>query len=244
MLGRREQRVIGHDLDILRRQVWESMCHHGMTAEFFEIVSESSDFYNDPHVVWKDAVALNVIFEEVPKVKTLKNLGWYNEDEDIRPPIIYLPIYSDWESKEVLNVKSNSLIKVRYFGMDTTADFRIMDTQLDSVYGCYWVCKLAPERMVQFEKVLEDGNYYLKKNKYLDEYGITDTELSKDECGVHEESFKEADPKVPYGEEMLERINKDYGHVGAKSSDFNSYPKKDEMFDDYSDMVMGDWNEG
>lgn len=155
-------RIIGRDCEIVRRQVWEAMCSVGITTYFYKCLSDKGDFYQDPNCMWAEGILLDCIFEDTPKIKLLKEYGWFTEDEEIRPQIIYLPIYSDWTTKEILDVTVNSLVKVNYFGQVTPSEFRITDKKMDSVYGCYYICKLAPERMECFEEVDKDGYKFLK----------------------------------------------------------------------------------
>ena len=157
-------RSFNSDISLVRRMTWEAMSQVGITITFYRCSYDVSDFYQDPACSWDSGIPLNAIFEDNPKVKLLKDLGWYNEDEEIRAPIIYLPMYSNWVTKEILDVKANSLVEIHYFGQATPAKFRITERKMDSVYGCYYVCKLAPERMDNFELVLKEGLYYLKKD--------------------------------------------------------------------------------
>ena len=52
-----------------------------------------------------------------------------------------------------------------YFGGINTADFRVTDKKMDSVYGVYWVCKLAPERMNDFTMIELNGEHFLKRSE-------------------------------------------------------------------------------
>ena len=71
------------------------------------------------------------------------------------------------------------LIKVHYFGSTSPSEFRITEKKMDSVYGMYWVCKLAPERLEDFYTITEDGTHYLKRSSNRDrawEHKINDTD--------------------------------------------------------------------
>lgn len=156
--------IVNEDIELQRRMFWESALHTGITVDFYNCVYEKQDFNQDLNLMWDDAIRLPVIFDDAPKVKVLKNLGWYTEDDE-RPELVYLPMYKDWMTKELLDVKENSIIRLYYFGGITTADFRVTDKKLDSVYGVYWVCKLAPERMNDFIMIELNGEHFLKRSE-------------------------------------------------------------------------------
>lgn len=156
-------KIYGDDLGVLRRQFFEAACSTGVTVDFYRCRYDKADFYQDPNVEWDLPIKLNVIFDDHPKVKVLKDLGWYTEDDE-HPTLIYFPIYSDWSTKTLLDVRENSLIRVYYFGQVEPADFRVMDKKLDSVYGIYWVCKIAPERIREFYTITKHGEHFLKRD--------------------------------------------------------------------------------
>lgn len=156
--------IINEDIELQRRMFWESALHTGITVDFYNCKFEQQDFNQDLNLMWDDAIRLPVIFDDAPKVKVLKNLGWYTEDDE-RPELVYLPMYKDWMTKELLDVKENSIIRLYYFGGISTADFRVTDKKMDSVYGVYWVCKLAPERMNDFTMIELNGEHFLKRSE-------------------------------------------------------------------------------
>lgn len=205
-------KIFGRDVDLVRRMAYEAMYSTGITVEYYRCCEDRPDFYNDPECKWDTAIKLSAIFDDNPKIKVLKDLGWFTEDEEIRPMIIYLPMYKDWTAKDVLDIKDNSLIKVYYFGQATPSEFRITEKKMDSVYGCYWVCKLAPERFENFYEIVSDGTHYLKKRKYID-----------DEC-EHKKNDTEEDER-------------DYKH-----DNYEDYfeDTSSNIGDDYSSLIMGD----
>lgn len=173
-----------HDLDHLRRQFWEAAQSTSLTVDYYACISDKDDWNNDPNVRWAEPILLPVIFDDSPRVKILKNFGFYSEDDE-RPTLLYLPMYIDWMTKDLLDVRENSLIRVHYFGQNIPAEFRITDKRMDSVYGIFWVCKLAPERFNQFYLVQEHGRHFLKlgrrdsdvrcEHEYMDEGKDKDT---------------------------------------------------------------------
>jgi hypothetical protein len=197
-------KVFGKDIDIIRRMAFEAMFSTGITIDFYRCVSEVEDFYQDPNCRWDDAIQISAIFEDNPRIKVLKDLGWFSEDEEIRPPIIYLPIYKDWITKEVFDIKDNSLIRIHYFGQSSPSEFRIMEKKMDSVYGVYWVCKLAPERLDNFYMVTQDGAHYLKRS-----------ETRSDKCEHEKNDTKEDERVFNHGdyEKYVENKSDDYSSL-------------------------------
>lgn len=153
------------DIKLQRRVVWDAFCHSGISCDYYPCLEDNKDLYNDPTCVWGDKISVDVTFDDNPKIKVLKDLGWYNEDEEIRSPILYMPIYENYEEETLLTVKNNSLVRVNYFGRNEPAEFRITETRMDSIYGIHWICKLAPEKIRLFETELKNGSYYLKRNE-------------------------------------------------------------------------------
>lgn len=158
-------RIVGSDSDIIRRMFLEASEAMGCTALYHELkVKTSRDLYNDPTSLYEEPLVLEVLFDENPKVKMMKSLGWYNEDEEIRPLLIYLPIYKN-QQRDLINVMEECLVEIVYFGINKTAIFKISSKRLDSLYGNYWVCKCVPERKVQFTYDPSDGYDFLDINK-------------------------------------------------------------------------------
>ena len=156
--------IFSRDIDIQRRMFIEAAISMGVIVDFYRCCSDKSDFYNDANCKWEEPVKLPVIFDEHPRVKILKALGWYTEDDE-RPTLLYLPMYKDWILKEILDVRENSLVRIHYFGQNIPSEFRITEKKMDSVYGVHWVCKLAPERMDEFSIIEEKGRHFLKRVK-------------------------------------------------------------------------------
>ena len=215
-------KIYGKDIDLLRRMSFEAMFSTGITVEFYKCCYDESDFYTDPDCKWENKTLISAIFEDNPRVKVLKDLGWYSEDEEIRAPIIYLPMYKDWTTKEIFEVTDNSLVKVHYFGMKGPTEFRIMEKKMDSVYGVYWICKLAPERLEDFYETIEHGTHFLKKRD--DRQEGCEHEIHD----VHEDDreFHHSDYENTFGKRDEEGILIDEG--------------KDTDDDDYFSRIMND----
>lgn len=170
--------IFSRDIDIQRRMFLEAAISTGVIVDFYRCISDISDFYNDPNCRWEEPVKLPVIFDDHPKVKTLKALGWFTEDED-RPMLLYLPMYKDWTTKDLLDVRENSLIRIHYFGQNIPAEFRITEKKMDSVYGVHWACKISPERLNEFYLIEENGRHFIKRK--LREYDCAHDAVEDDD---------------------------------------------------------------
>ncbi len=170
-------RIIQPDSDIVRKIFLEASEAVGCTAIYREVKLTTKDLYNDPTNHYEDPIVLEVLFDENPKVKVMKSYGWYNEDEEIRPLLIYLPIYKNIH-RELLNVMEESIIEIVYAGVEKRALFKISAKRLDSLFGNYWICKCVPERRVCFHYNPEDGFEFLGVNKNIitsENITLTDT---------------------------------------------------------------------
>lgn len=156
--------IFSRDIDIQRRMFIEAAISTGAVVDFYRCNSDNSDFYNDSNCTWEEPVKLPVIFDDAPKVKTLKALGWFTEDDE-RPMLLFLPMYKDWVTKTLLDVRENSLVRIHYFGQDKPAEFRITEKKMDSIYGVHWACKISPERLDEFSLVEENGRHFIKRKQ-------------------------------------------------------------------------------
>ena len=104
-------------------------------------------------------INLHFIFDSMPSIKTLKNLGWYSEDIQDLPCIAYLPwIYLDKENgKQVekdLDVKLYSILSMQDPLSSREKKFIIQNVNGNLYYCINWIVKCVPFR----EEVLTMGN--------------------------------------------------------------------------------------
>ena len=90
----RQDNIFRSDIDLQRRLFWDACTHSGFKVEMFEPVNEKRDLYQDPTIEsWKSSVILPCILDEHPKVKVLKDLGWFSEgDSELQSQLIYFSI--------------------------------------------------------------------------------------------------------------------------------------------------------
>ena len=222
-----------NDIDLQRRMFWESAVSTGIIADYYRCGSDEADFYNDPNCLWEAPIYLPIQFDDVPKVKILKQWGWYTEDDE-KPTLAYLPMYSDWTTKELLDVRENSLLRIHYFGQDLPAEFRITDKKMDSIYGVHWICKLAPERFNQFYMIQEHGTHFLKKKVRLDSEQHGSINPPPDDGSPGDARVYEHDD-MPAGQALTDRRPDDYwamvmGEDTENNVDFyNEYQNSDKI---------------
>ena len=161
----RQKNLFRCDISLQRRLFYDACLHSGYKVEYFEAEREQRDLYYDTTVLWKESIILPCIFDDTKNIKILKNLGWFAADQEIQPNILYLPMYKKWETKEILDLQDQSLFRINYFGQNYPVDFRLSEKRRDSVYGIYWICKLAPEYLDNFYYITDHGSHYLKRKK-------------------------------------------------------------------------------
>ena len=226
----KQNNLFRSDVDLQRRIFIDACLHSGFKVEYFEAVKEKRDIYQDPVTEWKQSAILPCIIDEHPKIQLLKSYGWYEADQEIQGQILYLSIYRNWETKEILDLQDQSLFRIHYFGQNFPSDFRLVSKRMDSVYGVYWICRIAPEHLDNFYYVTDHGTHFLKKK--------SDNTVN---CEHKEKEDTSIDKRV-YQHEDLEAYL--FGKEGLPAID--NMPYKDEVnngtreFKSYSQLIMED----
>ena len=212
--------IFNTDIDLQRRMFWEAATSTGILVDFYNCTKDESDFNNDPNLEWEKPIVLPVIFDDHPKVKIIRELGWYTEDDE-RPTLVYLPMYRDWETKELLDLRDNSLMRIYYYGQKQGSDFRVTSKKLDSLYGVYWVCKLAPERLNDFYIIENRGEHFLKRKRR--EYFKCNDNINNSEPQVfeHDEYIQNIEMNRQSADDYWEQIM--YGETENTAVNFYDY---------------------
>lgn len=108
---------------------------------------------------YSELIELDVIFDQSPKLKTLKKLGWVSEDPSDKPYLVQVPY-------DTPNLQKGSLIILPApLPLGESKVFKITDISVDQVLPDSWYCKLAPK----FEKMntLKPKDYQDKPNSFL-----------------------------------------------------------------------------
>lgn len=145
-----------------RLQFQETLNVHGIGVEYYPSKRKNPedifDFYNDIRdhdVAYKDKFNIRILFESVPSVRTLRNLGWYIEDEEL-PYIAYIPTeYIDTDEETETVVKVLPVVDDKITLIDNTTDFNptrsernyLIKDMVSQGYPntIYYIAKLVPE---------------------------------------------------------------------------------------------------
>lgn len=108
---------------------------------------------------YSEPVDLDIIFDQSPKLKTLKKLGWISEDPSDKPYMIQVPY-------DTPNLQKGSLIILPSpLPLVPSKVFKITDITVDQILPDSWYCKVAPK----FEKkdALKPEDYKDKPYSFL-----------------------------------------------------------------------------
>jgi hypothetical protein len=130
-----------------RKNFMESLKLYGVDSTYKSITSnqsESYDLYDDIEVsknaTYSDGIPVKVTFEEVPTVKTLKNLGWYTKGDENIPILAHVPV--KYEGTE-FSPKKDDMLVIAADGYPSKK-FLIKDFRGQGFPNViYWVCKLV-----------------------------------------------------------------------------------------------------
>ena len=224
----KQKNIFRSDISLQRRMFWDACTHSGYKVEYFETEEEKRDLYYDPVVRWKDSIILPCIFDEHPKIKLLKDYGWFTDDTELGAQILYLSMYKHWETKEILDLQDQSLFRITYFGQNYPSDFRLTEKRLDSVYGVYWICKLAPERLDNFYYITDHGTHFLKRKEH-----------DSVNCEHKQDMNYDKDERIYQHQDLETYLFGKKGESNADSKPFSEEINNDE-FESYSQLIMGD----
>lgn len=145
------------EVDYMRQQFQETLKVHGIPSKLYPVNRDGGDtvydFYNDiketPNVVYGNPINIKIVFQEVPQINTLRNLGWYIKDEDL-PYLAYIPTeYLDNYGDRVLitpivddkiELTDNPIDDTR-----STREYLIKDFKSQGYPNTiYYICKLVP----------------------------------------------------------------------------------------------------
>lgn len=155
---------------LFRRMFEEKTKLLGIAGKFFQVKAYNQDYRRDfDKVTFEDPIYFQFIFESHPQIRTLKNLNWYNEDEDILPCLAHLPWFVD--EKEI-KPSLGALIGFDDPLSGVERKFQVVDINANSFYTVEYVVKLVPYReQVQLglpeDPTAEDDTNYDYLNKQI-----------------------------------------------------------------------------
>lgn len=141
-----------------RAQFDETLKLHGINAYICPVKrtrgDDVYDFYNDiksERMSFDKPIKVNLVFQEVPQMRTLKSLGWYIDDDNL-PYLAYLPVryISEYGQKELLTPTVDDKVVIIENTVDGNRSYReylIKDFRSQGFPNTiYHVCKLVPHR--------------------------------------------------------------------------------------------------
>lgn len=88
---------------------------------------------------YSDPIEMDIIFDQSPKLTTLRKLGWVSETPEDKPYMIQVPF-------DAPNLQKGCLITLPApLPISTSKVFKITDITFDQVLPDSWYCKLAPK---------------------------------------------------------------------------------------------------
>ena len=113
---------------------------------------ESPQGYSQP-------IEMDIIFDQSPKLRTLRKLGWVSEDKSDKPYLIQLPYDAPNLQKGCLVVLPTPLPLL------PSRVFKITDITVDQILPDSWYCKVAPK--IDTRDTLTGHDYEDKPNSFL-----------------------------------------------------------------------------
>jgi len=135
---------------LLQRQFEEKCRMIGVEGYYYEVkdlnLSVTSKWDN---IHFFDPIKINFLFEDMPNPKTLRNLHWWDDNDDTTPPIAYLPWhlnkdenYSNYELKPTVGSK----IEMPDPLGGESRFYEIVEVNANTIYLIYSIVKLTPLR--------------------------------------------------------------------------------------------------
>lgn len=135
---------------LLQRQFEEKCRMIGVEGFYYEVkdlnLSLTSKWDN---IHFFEPIKINFLFEDMPNPKTLRNLHWWDDNDDSTPPIAYLPWHvnkdaehSNYELKPTVGSKIELPDPL---GGDSRF-YEIVEVNANTIYLIYSIVKLTPLR--------------------------------------------------------------------------------------------------
>ena len=150
----------------------------GTNIKISFVESSNLDMYSDPNYVYKPPKEMDLILEDHPRYKVLRDLNWYNEDEEIQPLLAYLS-KRDYDNFNV-EVLIGTIIELPYIIDDRVRNktYKVMEAKSFGPGTFFWVLKLVPMRddyMPDKPFDHDDGYNYLNVRKGEHSFSVGDS---------------------------------------------------------------------
>lgn len=119
----------------------------GNTVQIFPVINyPQENGQGDPIPEWGSPITVNGLFDSRPTRRTLSGLGWYSEDPDLTPLLLYLPQYDSNGNNIVLTQDVRIGVPNAIDGFSENKLFEIHKFLTTSIPGFYWISWLTPVR--------------------------------------------------------------------------------------------------
>lgn len=125
----------------------ESAMFLGNSVRIYVPVSNTENLQGDPIVVTGGYYQANGIFDVRPNRRTMNGYGWYNEDPDAHPILMYLPEYDVLGNSITILQDTQVEINEDIAGTGTKM-FHVHKYLTTSIPGFYWIAWLTPARAI------------------------------------------------------------------------------------------------
>lgn len=150
--------LTSEDSTLMRQFFKEMAALRGIAVDYIYPVSEDVSIHGQIFPNFSSIEKLNIIFESSPKIKTLKNYGWVNENPNDKPYIAYLPYDTPF-------IQTKARVKIYPIGSGKDGKwFEITDISESIEYPDAFICRLAPAFMSKSEKT----EYEQSNNNYIE----------------------------------------------------------------------------
>ncbi len=141
------------EVNLFTKQFLEAAKLQGTSTHVKLISSATHDLYKDPTYEYQDWKDLDVILNERPNRYMLDTYGWYNEDEEFVPILMYVAKHGP--QGELIKPLTGSLVLLPYELVEDEnmeRKYTITNSVLTNPGAWMWVCKLAPYRYEKEEE--------------------------------------------------------------------------------------------
>ena len=142
---------------LLLQRMFEEKCRMiGVEGFYYEV----KDF-NLPktgeldQVRYFDPIAISFLFEDMPNPKTLRNLHWWDDNDETTPPIAYLPWHVNQEKSYELKPTVGSKIELPDPLGNDSRFYEIQEVNANTLYLVYSIVKPLRETVEVVKKVVE-----------------------------------------------------------------------------------------
>lgn len=87
----------------------EASYMHGNKVAIHTVDDYDVSILNAEDYKYNEPVETYIIFDDRPKVQLLKKLGWYREDDEIKPSLAYIPTHLLWETIQDLEIETKQV---------------------------------------------------------------------------------------------------------------------------------------